>query len=173
VATDIGGADMEYGTITTTPGDAADVSPSVLLASGTFISIHRGRITSGCTMPTECVTDALSSSCPSPIRSAVDATIAADYSGMTRDAFPVPTTSCPPVNGVVVTGGACLDGAMAIPAPPLLDLGVASIGGLFFDAGARGVMCRPAPQHQQNVKPMARPIKNDKGKGVRRVPQRH
>jgi hypothetical protein len=154
-----------------------------------------GSCNDSCTMPVVCVTDTSSFARPSPVHSTTDAAIhatggsicvvvadntmdAVDCSGTTGDASPVPTAGCPPVDGVIVTSGVCPDSTVAIPAPPPLDSGMASIDNcnapqkatLFFTASARGVMCQPALQHQQNIKPTTRPIKNDKGKGVRRVP---
>jgi hypothetical protein len=73
--TDVDDVDEECGTITMTLGDAADVSPSVHLASGTSISISGGQVTSGCVMPIMCIMDASSSARPSPVRSAMDVTI--------------------------------------------------------------------------------------------------
>jgi hypothetical protein len=45
------GMDMVHGTIATTFREAADASPFVRLASGTFVSIHGGWVASSCTTP--------------------------------------------------------------------------------------------------------------------------
>jgi hypothetical protein len=90
-----------------TPGDAADVSPFIRLASGTSVSIYGGWVAFGCAMPIARIVDASSSTDRlSSIRSAVDAaacvasgsshaivnigdTATADRSRVTEDAFPV------------------------------------------------------------------------------------
>jgi hypothetical protein len=110
--------DTARGTIATTPGDAADVSPSIRLASGTSISIRGGWVTCGHTAPVARVADAsffadrLSSICStadaatcvaggsSRVIINVDVTAVVDRSRVTEDACPVPATGCPPWTGL-------------------------------------------------------------------------
>jgi hypothetical protein len=144
---DVDGTDMVRDTIAMTPEDVADMSPSVHLASGTSISIHGGWVASGCATPAARVvdvsssTDRLSSVCSAVdtatgaagsstyIVITIDVIVAAGRPRMSEDVSPVPVTSCPPTDRVVVTGDVCADGVVAVLALPPPYLGMASTCG--------------------------------------------